>query len=141
MSIKQVIVMRTDLNMRKGKMCAQASHASMMFLTRGSEIRLTTDSTSELEGFRNGFLGFTISQMEDIKTWTEGLFTKVCLQCNSEKDLVEIYQHAQKEGLIVNLVTDAGLTEFNGVPTKTCIAIGPAKTENVDKVTGHLRLL
>ena len=34
MATKQVIVMRTDLNMRKGKMIAQGSHASLAFLTR-----------------------------------------------------------------------------------------------------------
>jgi peptidyl-tRNA hydrolase len=30
--IKQMIVMRKDLNMRKGKMCAKATHASMAVL-------------------------------------------------------------------------------------------------------------
>jgi peptidyl-tRNA hydrolase len=29
--VKQLIVMRTDLNMRKGKMIAQGAHASIMW--------------------------------------------------------------------------------------------------------------
>lgn len=47
----------------------------------------------------------------------------------------------QKNNLNVSLVTDSGRTEFGGVPTKTCLAIGPNKIEEIDKITGHLPLL
>ena len=50
-----------------------------------------------------------------------------------------IFQAAKEKKLEVHLVTDAGLTEFNGVPTKTCIAIGPNYSEKIDEVTGHLK--
>ena len=39
------------------------------------------------------------------------------------------------------LITDAGLTEFHGVPTKTCLGIGPWESEEIDKITGELSLL
>ena len=39
------------------------------------------------------------------------------------------------------MIVDAGLTEFNGVPTKTCIAIGPANPDDIDEITKHLKLL
>jgi PTH2 family peptidyl-tRNA hydrolase len=55
--------------------------------------------------------------------------------------LVELYTKAKQAGLICSLIVDAGLTEFGGVPTKTCCAIGPAWAEDVDKITGELKLL
>jgi PTH2 family peptidyl-tRNA hydrolase len=73
--------------------------------------------------------------------WLNGLFTKVVVSCDSEQELLELYEQANSNGLPSSLIVDAGLTEFNGVPTKTCIAIGPAKSEYIDKITEHLKLL
>ena len=39
------------------------------------------------------------------------------------------------------LITDAGHTEFHGVPTRTCLAIGPAWSDEIDAITGGLQLL
>lgn len=66
--------------------------------------------------------------------------TKVCLKVNSEKELLEAYQNAIKSGLKANIITDAGRTEFNGIPTKTAVAIGPNKASEIDKITGGLKL-
>jgi PTH2 family peptidyl-tRNA hydrolase len=130
MGSKQVIVMRKDLNMRKGKMIAQGSHASMKAILDIMKFKPQQNSmTLEMP---DG------SALED---WIEGRFTKVCLSIDSEKELVEIYNKAKQAGLICSLITDAGLTEFGGVPTKTCCAIGPAWAEDVDKITGELKLL
>jgi len=70
-----------------------------------------------------------------------GKFKKVCVSCNSEKELLELYDTAKKLGMPCSLITDAGLTEFGGVPTRTCIAIGSYYSEEIDKVTGDLKLL
>ena len=40
-----------------------------------------------------------------------------------------------------HVITDNGTTEFNGIPTKTCLALGPDKAEILDKVSGHFKLL
>ena len=69
-----------------------------------------------------------------------GLFTKIVTQVDSEAELMSVFQAATDAGLTVHLITDAGLTEFNGVPTRTCLAIGPNKSEEIDKITGHLKL-
>ena len=55
--------------------------------------------------------------------------------------MLDIYQQAKDKGLPCSLIVDAGLTEFNGIPTKTCIAIGPAYSKYIDPITGHLKLL
>jgi PTH2 family peptidyl-tRNA hydrolase len=118
--VKQVIVIRKDLHMRRGKEIAQGAHAAMAFMSR----RIQSGS------------GFTPLQME----WIKGRFAKVCLQCDSEKELLDLYNAAKAAGIEANLIIDAGLTEFDGQETKTCIAIGPDKKEKIDKITGHLRL-
>lgn len=114
--MKQIIVMRKDLNMRRGKMIAQGCHACMKA---------------------------TLENMDHpcVKEWLNGRFTKIAVSVDTEAELFEVYRAAQAAGLITALVTDAGLTEFNGVPTNTCIAVGPATHDDLFPVTGHLKLL
>ena len=121
--LKQVIVMRNDLNMRKGKMIAQGAHASIMFLVR----RLCDADAGAKD--------------QAIQEWLNHGMTKICVRVDSEADLLEIAQKAEDAGLTVHVITDAGHTEFGGIPTKTCLAIGPDEDEKIDAVTGHLKLL
>lgn len=133
MSHKQVIVMRKDLGMRKGKMIAQGAHASMAAILNTA--RRTYDDKDQEDQL--------IIDLNDqrLMHWLLGNFKKVCVYVNSEKELLDLYQKAKDLGIISALITDSGLTEFNGVPTKTCIAVGPDFEEKVDKVTGGLPLL
>jgi peptidyl-tRNA hydrolase, PTH2 family len=118
---KQVIVIRKDLNMRKGKMVAQGSHASMAFLTRRLQ---DNQPVTEIQ-----------------KEWLDNSFTKICVSVDSEQELLEIYEKAKNMNIECHIVTDNGTTEFNGVPTKTCLALGPDKAEILDQISGHLKLL
>jgi PTH2 family peptidyl-tRNA hydrolase len=118
---KQVIVMRKDLNMRKGKMVAQGSHASMSFLTR----RIQN--------------GRPLTEIQ--REWLKNSFTKICVSVDSEQELMDIARQAEDSNVECHVITDNGTTEFNGVPTKTCLALGPDKPEVLDKISGHLRLL
>lgn len=125
---KQVIVMRKDLNMRKGKMIAQGAHASLrVILLAGS-----ADAARET---------YSITMTEPMAAWLTGRFTKVCVSVDSEAALDDVVARAEAAGVPVALITDAGATEFHGVPTKTCCAVGPAWTEDVDAITGGLSLL
>lgn len=132
-TIKQVLVLRKDLNMRKGKMAAQASHASMAPLFGRSLAKKETnpDGTTTLS--------FTINA--DQLYWFETFSAKIVVGVGSEQELMEVLEHAQQLGLPVSLIQDAGLTEFGGVPTYTAVGIGPAQAELIDKVTGNLSLL
>ena len=118
--------MRHDLKMRRGKQIAQGSHASMAFLTRRLQKhgQLSTDDFSVAE-----------------QTWLDASFAKICCRVNSEEELLQIRDKAIEAGLEVHLITDSGKTEFHGVPTNTCLAIGPDEAEKINKVTGHLELL
>jgi PTH2 family peptidyl-tRNA hydrolase len=74
--------------------------------------------------------------------WISGGQTKVVVSVDSEKELMDIYHNIlQTSDVPVSLILDAGRTEFNGVATYTCIAVGPAEVSKVDAFTGKLKLL
>jgi len=125
---KQVIVMRKDLGMRKGKMIAQGAHASLKVLIDAGD----PDPRGTV---------FTIPLDEALAAWLGGRFTKVCVSVDSEAALDAIVERARAAGLPCALVVDAGHTEFHGVPTKTCCAVGPAWSDAIDAITGELPLL
>ncbi|NBT59468.1 hypothetical protein EBT16_11855, partial [bacterium] len=81
-------------------------------------------------------LDMTAAELE----WINGIFTKVCVKVETEDDLLEIQKKATEKGLQCSLITDKGLTEFGGVPTNTCLAIGPDESWKIDEVTGDLEL-
>jgi PTH2 family peptidyl-tRNA hydrolase len=128
--VKQIIVMRTkfsDVNggsfsMRKGKMVAQGSHASMSFLARRFQAK-----------------NFNLSKAEQL--WLEGSFAKICVGVDSEEELIDIYNKAKEAQLEVHMITDSGKTEFHNVPTRTCLAIGPDFSSKIDPITSKLKLL
>ena len=126
MKMKQVIVMRKDLNMRKGKMIAQGAHASM-----GAVYALSIPC--------DGYIA--IGCTEDEREWFLNEFTKICVGVDSEEELVDIFDKAKASEIRCALITDSGLTEFKGIPTKTCMALGPAPNDAIDVITGHLKLL
>lgn len=139
--IKQVIVMRKDLNMRKGKMIAQGAHASMkvvldlMQRVPGMKYLHSKGEVGEL------LLSLRLTAKTPLDIWLNGTFTKICLSVDSEAELEEIYNKAKEAGLPCAMIVDSGLTEFGGVPTKTCIAIGPDVASRINEITGHLKLL
>jgi peptidyl-tRNA hydrolase, PTH2 family len=86
----------------------------------------------------HNWLGYSLPK--DFDEWVETGTTKICLQVQSEEELLSLYQAALKAGLEAYLVKDAGRTEFKGVETYTAVAIGPNQSEAIDKITGHLKL-
>jgi PTH2 family peptidyl-tRNA hydrolase len=131
---KQVIVMRKDLNMRKGKMVAQGSHASLgAWLLVQEDLGRATLMSNKVE--------YSDDTHRAARDWIGGTFTKICVSVDSEEELMVVYKDAIREGLPVKLITDAGHTEFHGQPTRTCLAIGPAWSDDIDAITGGLKLL
>lgn len=141
MKAKQVIVMRTDLRnsngqkIRTGKFIAQGSHASLGALLKCFRKYTTSDDTT--------VYSTEFGKDSVMEAWLNGVFTKICVSVDSEKELVDLYEsiiHSNPDMPVV-LITDAGLTEFNGVPTITCLGIGPWESEEIDLYTSHLKLL
>lgn len=127
---KQMIVMRKDLNMRRGKQISQGAHASLKAL-------LDTGVIGHLNGDYE-------EMPEPMSLWLEGSFAKICVGVNSEEELNAVFEDAGRRlpgDCPMALITDAGRTEFNGVPTLTCCAIGPWWSDEIDAITGELKLL
>ena len=116
MTIKQVIAVRTDLDMGKGKIASQVGHACVL----GAEhVR-----KSNPEWFSEWWIGQE----------------KVVLKVANLKELEQVKQDAIELGIPWSEVTDAGHTQI-APGTTTCISIGPAPEESIDKITGDLKLL
>ncbi len=139
MNVKQVIVIRKDIKMRRGKEIAQGSHGSMAWMSEVIRNHTRDHQDSCVDYLSNGYQPIDLTP-EQNEWLINGLFTKIVTQVDSEAELMSVFQAATDAGLTVHLITDAGLTEFNGVPTRTCLAIGPNKSEEIDKITGHLKL-
>jgi len=125
--VKQVIAVRKDLSMRKGKIAAQVAHAAMKFLVDNNE----SEKPEEIK----------VSLSPEETEWLTGSFTKVIVGVDSEEQLNQLILQAQLADIEVNPIIDIGLTEFNGVHTLTCAAFGPARSSEIDRITGHLKLI
>jgi len=127
--VKQVIVIRRDLRMRRGKEIAQGAHAATAWL-----------ADRVIQGIMpNGAVDHVVLSAAE-RAWLETSFRKVTVKVGSEEELMAVYREAVEAGLVVRLVTDRGLTEFGGIPTRTCLAVGPDYDDLVDPVTGDLEL-
>jgi PTH2 family peptidyl-tRNA hydrolase len=111
---KQVVVVRKDLKMGKGKLATQVAHAS-------------------LEAYKK-------ARKEDIKKWEEEGMKKVVVCVKDLKELMVIAKKAKEANLPYAIIRDAGKTQLKA-GTITALAIGPAKEEEIDKITGNLKLL
>jgi PTH2 family peptidyl-tRNA hydrolase len=114
MTLKQVILVRQDLKMPKGKMAVQVAHASV-------------------EAASN-------SGRDAVEEWKQEGMAKVALKVADEKELLEFFDKAKYAKLPVGLIRDAGRTVLEP-GTITCLGIGPADENEIDKLTGKLKLV
>jgi PTH2 family peptidyl-tRNA hydrolase len=112
--MKQVILIRTDLKMNKGKTASQSAHASIA--------------------------AFLKADLKSQKKWLDEGMKKVVLKVSDEKELKEFHKLAKREKLPCEIITDAGMTQIKS-GTLTALGIGPVEDRKVDKITGKLKLL
>ncbi len=130
MDIKQVIVIRKDLKMRRGKEIAQGAHASSQWLI--NKLQEICD--------HDGYKLYETGLHDYEYWWINNGYKKVTLQVQNEQELLNTYIEAKEANLTATLIQDEGLTEFGGIKTYTAIAIGPNDSDEIDKVTGNLEL-
>lgn len=114
MAHKQVILVREDLKLPKGKMSAQVAHASL-------EAALKSDK-------------------KVVAKWRERGAKKIVLKVKDEKEMLKFKEEAEDSGLKCALITDAGHTVVEP-GTKTCLGIGPDDEEKIDIITGKLKIM
>ncbi len=111
--LKQVIIIRQDLKLQKGKMAAQCAHAAV-------EAVLKSDN-------------------DNVKQWRNTGQKKIILKVADEKELFKYAQMAKDQGLVTAIITDAGKTHI-APGTTTCAGIGPDDEDMIDLVTGELKM-
>lgn len=119
--VKQVIVYRRDLKMRKGKIAAQCAHASMKVL-----LDYNTATGPHFQAVYPG----------PMAVWMRRGFAKVVLSVADEDALNRVAELGAQRGIPTGRITDAGKTEFKGVPTRTTVALGPWENTAIDAITG-----
>ena len=116
MELKQAIIIRTDLGMKRGKIASQASHAS------GSAAYKTLQKSPE-----------------KFKEWITNQ-KKIVLKVSNKEELIKLKTKAAREGLVAELIVDAGRTQI--LPGSfTALGIGPDSEERIDKIIRDLKLL
>lgn len=141
--VKQVILFRKKFpdgkgghfSMRTGKVAAQVAHASMKVFFDRKVPWARTPAWPEL-GLPESPDALLIPLTEEMSEWVHGIFAKIVCSVETEADLLRAYQLAQEAGIPCALIQDLGATEFHGVPTYTTVAIGPARAELIDPITG-----
>ncbi len=116
MELKQVIIVRSDLGLGKGKIAAQSSHASV-------------------EAMENA----RIKEPDWVEQWKEQGQKKVVLKISGKEELVNLFQQMKGE-LPCALIKDAGKTQTSHGEI-TCFACGPAPEAKINKHTKELKLL
>lgn len=112
----QVIAVRTDIKMTPGKMAAQVGH-----------------------GVLGAYKIAMKNNPHDVYQWETIGQMKVVVKCESQKDLLDVYDKALKLGLAAEYIQDAGRTQVDPGTITVC-AVGPGRSDIVDQVTGHLKL-
>ena len=126
--LKQVIVVRKDLNMSPGKLAAQVAHASV---------------SAFLQTFVNDKTEHEVRMSKEqaaYRDWASRSQVKIILAVNSKQELVDIYDKAQHWDLPRSIIIDEGRTELTGM-NYTAVAIGPDDPREIDLITGDLPLL
>jgi len=114
--MKQVIVVRSDLKLGKGKLAAHVSHASLA-----------------------GYRAVREKELKVVEEWEKEGEKKIVVKVESEKELFELYEKVKKEIPSV-VIRDAGFTQI-APGTVTCLVVGPWKDKEIDMFTKHLKLL
>nr|AAD19814.1 hypothetical 23.1kd-like protein [Drosophila melanogaster] len=116
-SDKMVLVVRNDLKMGKGKIAAQCGHGAVGAYQRA-----------------------VVRTPRLLRSWENCGCAKIAVRVESEAELMAIKKEAERQQLNTCLIRDAGRTQIEA-NSKTVLAVGPAAAADIDRVTGHLKLL
>ncbi|KAJ3352373.1 Peptidyl-tRNA hydrolase protein 2, mitochondrial [Entophlyctis luteolus] len=113
---KMVLLVRTDLDMKKGKAAAQCCHATLA-------------SVRKIEK----------QDPKGLRKWEKFGQAKITLKCPSEEEMLVLQKKARSLGIVAQSIRDAGRTQI-AANSRTVCAVGPGPKALIDKVTGHLKL-
>jgi len=111
---KQVIIVRQDLKLPKGKLAVQVAHASVNCALACSD--------------------------KKVRKWKKQGAKKIVLKVKTLHQLKKYHELAKKKRIVTRLISDAGLTTVRP-GTVTCLGIGPDFSEKINRITGELKML
>lgn len=123
-NVKQVIVVRKDLRLKKGKIASLAAHAAMQFILDNNE----SDRPDELQ--------VKLSQQEI--HWLKGTFDKDVLGVDSQDALSDMVLRAELNGINVYSIFDKSKKPDEG-PQLVCAAFGPDEEDQLTQIVGNLK--
>uniref|UniRef100_A0A023EE77 peptidyl-tRNA hydrolase n=1 Tax=Aedes albopictus TaxID=7160 RepID=A0A023EE77_AEDAL len=114
---KMVLVVRSDLGLRKGKIASQCAHAAVMCYMRSASVN-----------------------QAKLNSWLVQGQPKIVVKVESLEEMVEIAKKANEKRVVAEIVRDAGRTQVSS-GTETVLGLGPDSSDVIDSLAGHLKLL
>lgn len=123
--------------MNRGKIAAQASHASL-----GVILQKMRGSFENIEKSEKDYtISLDIKKDSDLCYWLENEFRKIILCCKNEESLLKLADSLKNNHIEYVIIKDKGYTSFNNKETITCIGIEPLKKTILDPFTKRLQIL
>jgi len=129
--VKQVMIVNMGLDMEVGRIAAQVAHASI-------KVFLDKKETKHALSYKSIIAGYYIPCTKPMVEWIEKSFTKVVVGVDNSDQLFELANKAKEAGLPFSIMTDNGFPDYPGGVATTCVAIGPADSNDLDPITGDL---
>uniref|UniRef100_A0A182KA01 peptidyl-tRNA hydrolase n=1 Tax=Anopheles christyi TaxID=43041 RepID=A0A182KA01_9DIPT len=120
-AMKMVLVVRSDLGLKKGKIASQCAHAAVLCCMRAA-------SDGDAAG------------KSKLDAWLWQGQPKIVLRVDSLQEMHLLTERAEASGVIAEIVRDAGRTQVAS-GTETVLGLGPDRSEAIDSLVGHLKLL
>ncbi|EAT40095.1 AAEL008145-PA [Aedes aegypti] len=114
---KMVLVVRSDLGLRKGKIASQCAHAAVLCYNRSASVN-----------------------QAKLNLWLSEGQPKIVVKVESLEEMEEIARRARSKHVVAEIVRDAGRTQVN-CGTETVLGLGPDSCDVIDSLAGHLKLL
>eukprot|EP01138_Halocafeteria_seosinensis_P005068 gb/GECG01005181.1/.p1 GENE.gb/GECG01005181.1/~~gb/GECG01005181.1/.p1 ORF type:complete len:123 (+),score=10.64 gb/GECG01005181.1/:1-369(+) len=116
--MKLVLAVRTDLKMKPGKIASQCAHAAVTSYKHG------------------------IKKMDSkvMRAWENQGQPKIVIKVPNVEEFATIRQQCHLHSVPVITIRDAGRTQINS-GDETVIAVGPANSDTINKITGKYPLL
>jgi peptidyl-tRNA hydrolase len=112
--MKQIIVVNEALKLPPGKLAAQVAHAAVA--------------------------AFLEASRDAQRRWLAAGMPKIVVRCESQAELLALQEQAERVDVPVAAIHDAGHTVVEA-GTLTCIGFGPAERDQLDAITGALKLV
>jgi peptidyl-tRNA hydrolase len=124
--IKQVILLRRDIRLRRAEAAALAAKASMSFISEGNESDRSDVVQIELSGIE--------------AEWLLGNSTRIVLGVSSEDAIRKLLLKAEIQGISTYEILGSSRGKIDEGMQLIAASLGPDEGDKLDAITGNLKL-